>query len=397
MTLPHIPVKQLGTVVRNREVAGKPHEVCMYVATVDGVEIGDFKDSELAVMEADWCAYYQVFSDQLLRYGLAFDQESITLAIKLFKVFFRGETVRKSGESAVEAYLSHEEFHTAFPASLEEVEAAKWFITEDGTLNIKPTPKKRKGEEIPTEAGPPYLITHEQAQQQDAAAEEPGRFRWQVQETCTCPDVVNRAWKHSGMCKHVALRTILMMAQYGREYLESVVAALRAGAGQPAQQQTLPLSLPDPEPTPAPAPAPQAAPVALAVSPAPVEEAPPAPSEPAPATLPEIYIDLPARHLASAVLFIRTVSEGMGATVLLINGLIALSLNDGETTANLSGLAGQGCCEHKLSGPDVEALWLRAQALSKAIKDEPVRLIVGETVTIEPVNPIAEAVLLKAA
>jgi hypothetical protein len=372
--LPHIPVKTTGTAYRKRIVRGNERDVLVHIALVDGAEVGDFTTPEMAVMEADWAAYYQVFPGQELRADVPLDQEARGRAIKLFKVFFRDETMRKSGETAIEAYLSSETAHE------------KWSILADGTLAITPTPKrKRKGDPAPEQAevpAEPYLITHQQLAEREAVSSEPRAANWQVRETCTCPDAAARVWRHSGMCKHVALRVMLVVAQHGLPFLQAVIAALR---GTPAASPTGPAPI-SPEITPAP-------PTAIS------EAADIARCEPAPAALvPALYCDLPARHLASAVLFIRTVGQGRGATLFLLDGLLALSVNEGESTVNLSGLAGQGSGERPLSGTDVEALWQRAQTLSKALKDQPVRLAVDETVQLEPVAPVvAEAGLPMAA
>lgn len=49
---------------------------------------------------------------------------------------------------------------------------------------------------------------------------------YQVRETCTCKDVYVRAARHGGMCKHLALRVLLILAQMGVAKLRHLLDAM---------------------------------------------------------------------------------------------------------------------------------------------------------------------------
>jgi hypothetical protein len=336
----HLPTKRI------RAVTSPTGQV--WVASLDGGDLpGEFASAIAATRELDWLAFYTVFADQRLRPSLITD-EAITLAAQVFRAFFRTPAQRASADKALTRYL-----HDA-------AGRARWRITPDGLLEVQPTRASRE----------PYHVRHQPLDDHTEPREPP----YQVQETCTCPDAAYREADHAGMCKHVALRVLLVIAQLGVARLKHLIEALRASTHE--------ASLP-------------AVPPAVANLPAaPTTVAAPLPI-PCVAQDEFAFVELDALLLVGALFVVRTANQTLTAPIQVSAqmGQIELALSGQSHLVRLVGRDGAGSCVTQIEPAPFELIWKHARALSQALKHQPVQLFLsaGDLVLCAPGSDPEEA------
>ncbi len=149
-----------------------------YEIALDGVSEADsFESAHRARMEVDMLCFVRSVGLDLRSTGTTFSDDVIALAQDLAYRFFRTREVRRSIDKAL-ALLTEN--------------PRRWTIDGD-TILVLPSS---------------------------------GSSSYQVTETCTCDDVWRRHQHHTGMCKHLALRVLLVLCQLGMGQLTHLRDAL---------------------------------------------------------------------------------------------------------------------------------------------------------------------------
>lgn len=165
-----------------------------------------------ARLEVDMLAFTRAIGFDLRSTVEEVDEAAAQRAFEIAQRFFRTEQVRKNLKKGFDLLTAPEEDR-------------RWMIARDGQT-IKMMPSTARSSKS-----------------------------YEVRDTCTCPDVWARRDKHGGMCKHLALRALFVLAQLGEDALDEVDAALDAAdarsfdapalAPEPAPEADAPALLPD--------------------------------------------------------------------------------------------------------------------------------------------------------
>jgi len=154
----------------------------LFFIALDGLEMAsDFDSAYEARLEVDAACFAQAVGLELRSTQQEFTNKVLDLAMQVAHAFFRADEVRKSLAKGLDLLR-------------QGPEDKRWFI--DGqTIKVMPASGKSSKS-------------------------------YQVRETCTCKDVYIRAHLHGGMCKHMALRVLMILAQMGAGELNHLLDAL---------------------------------------------------------------------------------------------------------------------------------------------------------------------------
>ena len=162
--------------------------------------------SEVAArMELDLAAWYALFGEAPLVPDTPMTEETLHLAFAVFNRLFTTEKIQEKGRLALETIIR----------------AEIYTIAADGSLHVLASSGRGKQSS--------YTVTAYTSQSDDAA----GSGSSQVSMACGCKDFYARAHEHGGVCKHVAARLLLFLAQRGVAALHQIRDALDREATLP--------------------------------------------------------------------------------------------------------------------------------------------------------------------
>ncbi len=168
---------------------------------LDGELIASEYASEAeALLELDLAAWHALFGDAALTPTALITDEAIGLAMQVFNRLFGSEKVQKKALDARDKILR----------------PRIYTIHADGSLSVLATSGKGQTS---------YAVTVQPTtcSETDDASDAP---RYRVTIACECRDFYTRAHAHGGICKHVAARMLLALAQRGAGALKHLRDAL---------------------------------------------------------------------------------------------------------------------------------------------------------------------------
>lgn len=181
---------------------------------LDGELVASGYHSEVAArMELDLAAWYALFGEAPLVSDTLITEEALDLAVAVFNRLFTTQKIQEKGRLALEKII-HAEIYT---------------IAVDGSLRVLASSGRGKQSS--------YTVTAHRSLCDDAAGSLIGSYH--VTMACGCKDFYARAHEHGGVCKHVAARLLLYLAQRG-------VAALKHLQDALDSEETLPSSITSP-------------------------------------------------------------------------------------------------------------------------------------------------------
>ena len=135
-----------------------------------------------ARMELDFALWYALFGEATLRADALITDEALGLAMQVFNRLFSPEKIQEKARTAREKIIA----------------AGIYAVQPDGTLSVLASSSRGKQSS--------YAVT----------------------STCTCKDFFTHAHLRGGVCKHIAARMLLVLAQGGVGYLKHLRDALDA-------------------------------------------------------------------------------------------------------------------------------------------------------------------------
>jgi len=135
-----------------------------------------------ARMELDFAVWYALFAEAALNPGALITDEALGLALQVFNRLFSAEKIQEKALTARDKIIA----------------SSIYSIQSDGSLSVIASSSRGKQSS--------YTVT----------------------STCTCKDFFTRAHLRGGVCKHIAARMLLVLAQYGVGYLKHLRDALDA-------------------------------------------------------------------------------------------------------------------------------------------------------------------------
>lgn len=153
-----------------------------------------------ARMELDLAAWYTLFGEAPLVSEIPITEEALDLALAVFNRLFTTEKIQEKGRLALEKII-HAEIYT---------------IAVDGSLRVLASSGRGKQTS--------YTVTAHTSIRDDAADSLIGSYH--VTMACGCKDFYARAHEHGGVCKHIAARLLLFLAQRGVAALKHLHDAL---------------------------------------------------------------------------------------------------------------------------------------------------------------------------
>jgi hypothetical protein len=168
---------------------------------LDGELVASGYLSEVAArMELDLAAWYALFSEAPLLSEIPITEEALDLALAVFNRLFTTEKIQEKGRLALEKIIR----------------AEIYTIAVDGSLRVLASSGRGKQAS--------YTVTAHTSIRDDAADSLIGSYH--VTMSCGCKDFYARAHEHGGVCKHVAARLLLFLAQRGVAALKHLQDAL---------------------------------------------------------------------------------------------------------------------------------------------------------------------------
>jgi hypothetical protein len=238
-----------------------------------------------ARMELDFALWYALFGEAALHADALITDEALGLAMQVFNRMFSAEKILDKALTARDKIIG----------------AGIYTIQTDGTLNVLASSGRG------TQSN--YIVT----------------------TTCTCKDFFTHAHRRGGVCKHIAARMLLVLAQYGVGYLKHLRDALDT---RPVVIHGLSPITPSPAIVPTPADAP-----ALA------------------------YLSIAAADLAAALFLV--LRAGTPIDIHLNNG--ALRLLAGAIDLALAGADGSDSCSVQLTADALSALYQELRPVTRGL------------------------------
>ena len=168
---------------------------------LDGELVASGYLSEVAArMELDLAAWYALFGEAPLLPDTPMTEESLDLALAVFNRLFTIAKIQEKGRLALEKIIRMEIYT----------------IAVDGSLRVLASSGRGKQAS--------YTVTAHRSLCDDTADSLMGSYH--VTMTCGCKDFYARAHEHAGVCKHVAARLLLFLAQRGVAALKHLRDAL---------------------------------------------------------------------------------------------------------------------------------------------------------------------------
>jgi len=238
-----------------------------------------------ARMELDFALWYALFGEATLHAEALVTDEALGLAMQVFNRLFSAEKILDKALTARDKIIA----------------AGIYAIQADGTLSVL------------------------------ASSGRGTQSSYLVSTTCTCKDFFTHAHRRGGVCKHIAARMLLLLAQHGVGYLKHLRDALDA---RPVVIHGL------------------------------------APVEPSPAVVPTsdeppalACLSITAADLAAALFLV--LRAGTPIDIHLNNG--ALCLVSGAIDLTLPGLDGSDSCSIQLSAEALSALYQELRPITRSL------------------------------
>ena len=133
-----------------------------------------------ARMELDFAVWYALFGDATLHEHALITDEALGLAMQVFNRLFSAEKIQEKARTARDKIIA----------------AGIYSIQSDGSLSVLASSSRGK------------------------------QATYTVTSTCTCKDFFTHAHLRGGVCKHIAARMLLVLAQHGVGYLKHLRDAL---------------------------------------------------------------------------------------------------------------------------------------------------------------------------
>jgi hypothetical protein len=174
----------------------------------------DYTSQPQARMELDLAAWYALFDDAPPSPNLPLTDEALGLAMQVFNRLFGAEKVQEKARTARDKIIK----------------PGIYTINDDGSLSVMASSGKGKVS---------YAVKAQRVLRVEVEAEaEPEPDGYAVTTACECRDFYARAHEHGGVCKHVAARMLLYLAQLGvgrlkhlRDALDAVPQSIRVDTG----------------------------------------------------------------------------------------------------------------------------------------------------------------------
>ncbi len=237
-----------------------------------------------ARMELDFAVWYALFGDATLHEHALITDEALGLAMQVFNRLFSAEKIQEKARTARDKIIA----------------AGIFSVQSDGSLSVLASSSRGK------------------------------QATYTVTSTCTCKDFFTHAHLRGGVCKHIAARMLLVLAQQGVGYLKHLRDALDA---QPAIIHG-------------------SAPVATALTSTDRADEAPDPSTPAD-SVSLAFLHMGAADLAAAMFLAQRTNAPI--QIEAANG--ALRLVAGAIDLSIPGLGGDGHCAVRLEADAFAALY----------------------------------------
>ena len=168
---------------------------------LDGELVASGYFSEVAArMELDLAAWCALFGEAPLLSDIPITDEALDLALDVFCRLFTSEKIREKGRLALKKIIR----------------AEIYTIAADGSLRVLASSGRGKQASYTVTA---HTTLHAEQADGDLAS-------YHVTMACGCKDFYARAHEHGGVCKHVAARLLLFLAQRGVAVLKHFRDAL---------------------------------------------------------------------------------------------------------------------------------------------------------------------------
>lgn len=168
---------------------------------LDGELVASGYLSEIAArMELDLAAWYALFGEAQLLSEIPITEEALDLALAVFNRLFTTAKIQEKGRVALEKIIRPEIYTIAI----------------DGSLRVLASSSRGRQAS--------YTVMAHRSLCDDTADNLVGSYP--VTMTCGCKDFYARAHEHAGVCKHVAARLLLFLAQRGVAALKHLQDAL---------------------------------------------------------------------------------------------------------------------------------------------------------------------------
>jgi hypothetical protein len=197
MTTLTIPRKTLRPHVAYDERSAAPPGWDIYLD--DTLIASDYASLAEAQMELDLVAFSTLFGEAPLAPDIPITDEVLDLALRVFERCFSTPIVQEKARTAMGAILAPHIYS----------------ILPDGSLSVLASSGRTKRS--------CYTVSAHTAL---AASADDATPPYLVSMTCECRDFYVRAHAHGGVCKHVAARLLLFLAQQGVAFLKHLCDAL---------------------------------------------------------------------------------------------------------------------------------------------------------------------------
>lgn len=176
---------------------------------LDGALVASGYLSEVAArMELDLGAWYALFGEAPLVPEIPIVDEALDLALAMFEHLFTTAKIREKAHLALEKIIR----------------AEIYTIAADGSLRVLASSGRGKQASYTVTA---HATLHAEQADGDLAS-------YHVTMTCGCKDFYARTHEHGGVCKHVAARLLLFLAQRGVAALKHLRDALDSEEALPS-------------------------------------------------------------------------------------------------------------------------------------------------------------------
>lgn len=160
----------------------------------------DYASQTEAQMELDLVAWYALFGEASPSPDTSISDEALGLALAVFNRCFTVLTVQEKARTALRTIIT----------------PAIYTILADGSLSVLASSGRGKRTS--------YMVTARKTAH--AAVDDDAGATYQVTMACECRDFWARPHAHGGVCKHVAARLLLFLAQLGVAALKHLRDAL---------------------------------------------------------------------------------------------------------------------------------------------------------------------------
>jgi len=242
--------------------------------------------------ELDFAVWFALFAEAALSPNALITDEALDLALQVFHRLFSAEKIQEKALTARDKIIG----------------SGIYSIQSDGSLSVLASSSRGK------------------------------QSTYTVTSTCTCKDFFTRAHLRGGVCKHIAARMLLVLAQYGVGYLKHLRDAL----------DTTPVLIHGITPT---------APITLEAT----DDAQHAPPNDAPDLA---FVDIGAADLAAALFLV----QGAGTPVDIHVKGGALRLVAGATDLSLACLDGSDACSVRLEAHALAAVYEQLRSALKGMR-----------------------------